>query len=237
VIETRQGAPGTWERHWIRRQHNALLDESQRQADPQQLQQARRRDREAAARFRADFESLVQKAAALEAGADSETVLALKDELDRAYSVSCTVPGDQRQIQEAIRRLIALIMAAIRRGAGNDAYALAQLDEEDAARRLHFELQHVPLVADLTHPDSPVDEDELVPLLLGEPPETLVRVMTLFDADQAAALLQDAREFLAGRDPERALAPAWQALAVIEAHARAASDSTGHGGRGESACP
>ncbi len=237
MIETSHGAPGTWERHLIRRQHNVLLDESQRQPDPQQLRQARQRDREAAARFRADFETLVQKAAALEPGADSETVLALKDELDRAYPISCTLPGDQRPVQEAIRRLIGLIMAAVRRGAGNDAYALRQLDEEDAARRLHFELQHVPLVADLTHPESPVDEDELVPLLLGEPAETLARVMTLFDARQAAALLQDARGFLEARDPGHTLAPAWQALAVIEAHARAAADTTGHGAQEENPCP
>ena len=63
-------------------------------------------------------------------GADCETILEIKQELDRSYQQVCALPGDQQQIKSAIKKLLAQIMQAIRTAAANDAYAKQQLDDE-----------------------------------------------------------------------------------------------------------
>jgi hypothetical protein len=212
-----QDKPGVREQHLLRRKHNPLFDEQRRDVSNEALARARLDDGVEMDSFMTDFQRLVQKAVDLKPNTPSETVLEIKQELDRSYQRACALPGDQQQIKGAIIKLLASIMRAIRAGAGNDAYAQQQLDDEDAARKLHFEMQELPLVSALTHPQSPVAEDELIPSLLSEPAEALTRTLRLFDENQLAAILSGAQALLKQRDPQRALAAAWQGLQLIEA--------------------
>ena len=202
------------EQHLLRKRDNPLFDGIVADDD---LDRARLEDQRAAERFMEDFRRLVQRAVDLPDNAPSETVLELKEALDRSYQLACALPGDQTEIKNAIRKLVGLIMQSVRSGAGDDDYALRQLDEEEIARQAHFQLQEFPLVAALTHPDSPVEADELIPALLSETPAGLAAALELFDAAQLAVIAADARRFLEDRDPEGALADAWKALAMIEA--------------------
>ena len=68
----------------------------------------------------------------------------------------------------------------------------------------------------LTHPESPIGEDELLPSLLSEPDETLAPSLTIFDAGQLAVICEDARAFLMQQDPDRTLEDAWRRLELIE---------------------
>jgi hypothetical protein len=212
-----QDNPGIRERHLLRRKHNPLFDEKQSDVSNDALARARLDDGVEMDRFMNDFQLLVEKAVDLKPNTPSETILEIKQELDRSYQRACALPGDQEPVKSAIKRLLTLIMQAIRAGAGNDAYAMQELDDEETARKLHFELQELPLVSALTHPDSPIADDELVPSLLSEPAETLMRSLQLFDENQIASILSDAEALLKQRDPQRALADAWQGLKLIEA--------------------
>jgi hypothetical protein len=208
--------PGIRERHLLRRKHNPLFDEKQRDVSNEGLARARLDDGVEMDRFVNDFQSLVQKAVDLEPNTPSETILEIKQELDRSYQQACALPGDQQHIKSAIKKLLMHIMQAIRVGAGDDVYAKQQLDDEETARKLHFELQELPLVAALTHPHTPIAEDELIPSLLSEPAESLVRTLQLFDENQMAAILNGAQALLQQRDPQHTLADAWRGLKLIE---------------------
>ena len=210
------GNPGIRERHLLRRKHNPLFDEKQSAVSNEDLARARLDDGLEMDRFMNDFQLLVQKAVDLKPNTPSETILEIKQELDRSYQQICALPGDQEHIKSAIKKLLVHIMQAIRAGAGNDAYVKQQLDDEETARKLHFELQELPLVAALTHPHSPIAEDELIPSLLSEPAETLMPSLQLFDENQIAAILSGAEALLKQRDPQRALADAWRGLELIE---------------------
>lgn len=211
-----QDKPGIRERHLLRKKHNPLFDEKQGDVSNEDLARARLDDGVEMDRFMHDFQLLVQKAVDLKPNTPSETILEIKQELDRSYPRACALPGDQEQLKSAIKKLLARIMQAIRTGAGNDAYAQQQLDDEDTARKLHFELQELPLVSALIHPHSPIAEDELIPSLLSEPAETLTPSLQLFDENQLAAILSGAEALLKQRDPQRALADAWQRMQLIE---------------------
>jgi len=98
----------------------------------------------------------------------------------------------------------------------DDALAKKELEDEETARRAHFSLQELPLVSALTHPQSPISEDELIPSLLSEPEKTLAPSLTIFDADQLTILCDDARAFLSQHDPDRTLPDAWRRLELME---------------------
>ena len=157
--------PGPRERHLRRKYHNPLFHD----AGPVTLQtlvEARRLDLADAEAFREELLQLVEEAASLPAQADSETVLGLKERLDKAYERACGLTGDQSRAKQAIQRLLGVIMKAVRRGAANDPLAQEQLDQEERARRAHFALLEHPLIADLLSPDNPIPPDEVRVMLL-----------------------------------------------------------------------
>ena len=218
AIDTR---PGVREAHLLRKRDNPLFSHAAREVSNEELASARLEDGMEMDRFIQEFQVLVQRAGALAPNTPSETVLELKEELDRGYQQACALPGDQSAVKEAIRKLLGVIMRAVRSGIGNDAYAARQLDEEDMARQTHFELQELPLVAALTHPESPVAADELIPSLLSEDDASLERCLTLFDDQQLAEIRQDAAQYLQRIDADRRLSDAWRRLDLIRSHFRA----------------
>ncbi len=215
------GAPfpqhtGIREQHLLRKKDNPIFNESERNVSNEALAKARMEDGVEMDTFISDFQALVQRSVALEPNTPSETILDIKEQLDRSYQQCCALPGDQTAIKAAIRKLIEAIMRAVESGIGNDAYARQQLEEEALARELHFKLQELPLVAALTAANSPVAENELIPSLLSEPADTLTSTLQLFDETQMATIFSEASAFMQRQDPERKLMEAWQRLQLIE---------------------
>lgn len=210
--------PGVREAHLLRKKNNPLFPPAAREVSNEALVAARLQDGLDRDRFMQDFQGLVERAVALEANAPSEEVLAIKEQLDHCYQRACALPGDQAPIRQAIRKLVDVIMRAVRGGIGNDAYAANQLEEETLAREAHFALQELPLVAALTHAESPVAADELIPSLLSEPDDSLSRSLVLFDEQQLATLCHEAGRWLEQVDPERAQTDAWRRLALLQAY-------------------
>jgi hypothetical protein len=220
MMYTADYRPGVREAHLLRKKNNPLFDAASREVSNDTLAEARLRDGMERDQFMQDFQSLVQRTAALEPNTPSETILELKEELDRCYQRACGLPGDQTEIKQAIRRLVDIIMRAVRGGIGNDAYAARQLDEEELARQTHFQLQELPLVAALTHSDSPIAPDELVPSLLSEEDNNLERCLMIFDDRQLAAICHSAEQYLQKADPDKKLIDAWRRLNIIHNYYR-----------------
>lgn len=189
--------PGRWERHLQRSCNNPLFGQAAAAVNREQLARARGRDQEEARQFQQHFESLVHRATSLQPQEDSEAILALKAQLDQAYEQAAGLAGDNQPVQEAIRKLVALIMDAVRRGAVNDPQALSELAQEDSARAQHYRLLQAPLVADLLAPDSPIQADQLLPCLLSARADELDAAIQLFDHPQLTTLLEDAKTLLA----------------------------------------
>jgi hypothetical protein len=218
--------PGIREQYLLSKMDNPLFGASHPSVGKDDLAQARLLDGMDRDRYLETFQTLVQRAADLEPNTPSETILELKEQLDRSYQQACALPGNMDSVKQAIIRLVDVIMQAVRDGAGNDLQAQQQLVEEELARKAHYQLQEIPLVAALMHPDSPVAADELIPALLGVKEDHLSAVVTLFDERQLASICHDAAAFLAQLDPEHSFADAWDRLRLIEAHYRQRQPST-----------
>jgi len=190
--------PGRHERHYRRKAGNPLFVDTAVEATDSALLDAQRRDHEELVAFMSGLRDLVQRAVDLRPNEDSQVVLDLKSELDRAYETASALAEDQSGNKDAIRQLTSIVMAAVRASAGPDAMAARQLDEEDEARRIHYLLLEHALVAELLAPDSLILPRELAPTLLSAEESALDAALELFDADQLTLLCRDARAVLGG---------------------------------------
>jgi hypothetical protein len=195
--------PGAFERHLIRRNNNVLFGDRQTEITSDSLQEVQKKDHEIIQQFMLDFRDTMAKVAAFKPNEESEVILEVKDTLDKLYATSATVGDDQTRMKESIKKLLGVIMGSVRQGAGDDAHALQELDQEDGAREANFEFLESKLVADILDPDSPIDNDDLLPTLLSEKnKDDLALACQLFDKEQVSFLLIEGETLLNTLDKE-----------------------------------
>jgi hypothetical protein len=194
--------PGRRERHLRRRHENPLFAWPPIEVESEDLIAALKADHEEMEAFRDSFQALVQQAVDLPPNAGSDTLLGLKEELEKLYEQASGLPEDHRQEKEALRKLVDLIMKAVRRAAGEDPLAHQELEEAEEARVIHFRLLEQPLVVDMLHPESPIETDELVPSLLSASAEEVEAALEVFGADQLGLIAAQGRGLLDGLDRE-----------------------------------
>lgn len=194
--------PGAHERHLIRRNKNILFGSRQTEVDSDSLQENQKKDHDILQQFMVDFRDTMTKAVSFKPNEDSEVILEVKDKLDKLYAAAVSVADDQTRVRESIKKLLSVIMQSVRQGAGNDAHALQELDQEDAAREANFAFLESKLVADILDPDSPIENDDLVPTLLSAEKDDLALATQLFDEEQMTFLLGEAEKLLNKLDAE-----------------------------------
>lgn len=184
--------PGSHERHLRRRCDNPLFPPERRQITQTDVDSARAADAQEYREFRAQFHQLLQEAGEMAGSVDTELVLGLKERIEQLYEQCAAFGGDHAKEKEGLLRLNDVIMGAVRRAAGDDPVAMAELEKEQAARQLHLQLLEYPLVADLLRDDTPIEAQDLVPTLLSEDPESVRVVMSLFEPEQQTQLQTEA---------------------------------------------
>ncbi len=217
---------GRRERMLKRQYQNPLFGELT--IEPFDIQDARRRDAEEVESFINHFRDLVQQVTELKPNAEADEVLKLKEQLDKAYETSAGLAGDQDEIQQMIQRLLALMMQSMWKAVGNDAQGISKLEMEEQARQAHFTLLQKPFIADMLSPDSPVDEQLLVPCLLSEDAETVALAIQLFEPEQQQLIYQQGQTLLAELDPgHEKVASAQQRLQQIASLMRPVNQQPG----------
>ena len=210
-------APGPYERHLKRRLLNPLFPKPDREVTQKDVDDAQRKDEESLMSFMTYFQSVVQKTTELGNNSESDVVLKIKEQLDECYATSCAMPGEHKNLRLAIKKLIAAIMVAIRKGAAGDTTALQKLDDEDIARELHNELHERNLIADLMLENSPILENELTPTLLNEETDDLEAALQLFNAEQLTLIVKDAQTLLENlRKDGHEIPHAWERFQQIK---------------------
>jgi hypothetical protein len=191
--------PGRRERHLRRRHENPLFDWPPQEVQPETLLAAQKADHEDMEAFRETFRALVQRAVELPPDAGSEPILELKEALERQYEHTFGLPETHGEERAAIRKLIGLIMQAVKRAAGADPLARQELAEEEEAREIHFRLLEQPLVADLLHPESPIGPEDLAPAVLSATLDEVAAILEVLDTAQCAELADQALRLLEDR--------------------------------------
>ena len=202
MIFTPSQNPGAFERHLVRRENNSLFVNRQTTIDSDSLMEVQKTDHDILQQFMLDFRELMSKVVSFKPNEDSEVILKTKDKLEKLYAVSISVADDQSKVTESIKKLTAVIVQSIRKGAGDDPKAIQELDQEDIAREANYTLLASKLVADILDPDSPIENEDLIPTLLSASKDDLALVCQLFDRDQLDYLLSEVKNLLIKLEPE-----------------------------------
>ena len=211
--------PGSHERHLLRRSDNPLYQSAQTIIDDDTLVEAQKADHNEIVAFHENFNRALDDTIKLDTNVESDVVLELKDRLEKLYEQAFRIGDDQTSIKEAIQKLLAVIMASVRKGAGNDAQAHQELDQEESARQAHFQLLESPLVADFLNPDSVIGENDLVPTLLSANKDELSQVLQLFDEEQLIVIIEKGDMLMRSLIAEEIHAPeAMENLAFIQGY-------------------
>jgi len=191
--------PGRHERHFRRRLDNPLFPRPIQEWSENDLLEVQRLDHEELIAFLQSLRRLVKQAVELKPNEETQVILDLKAELEKHYEQACSLADQQEGNKQAIRQLVEVIMSTIRRNAAGDPLAEQELAEEELARRTHFELLEHALVADLLHPDSLIEADELAAVLLTDEESQVLAAWGLFDQEQQRLLLARMREIVTAR--------------------------------------
>ncbi|MEE9445246.1 MAG: hypothetical protein V3V19_06255 [Cocleimonas sp.] len=194
--------PGAFERHLIRRDGNLLFAERKTIVNSDSLMEAQKKDHEILQKFMLDFKDTMLKAIDFKPNEDSEVILEIKDSLDKLYATSSTIADDQTRIKDSIKKFLNVLMESVRKGAGEDAHALQELEQEDIAREANFNFLDSKLAADILDPDSPIENVDLVPTLLSANKDDLALSTQLFDKDQITYILTEAEKLITQLDAE-----------------------------------
>jgi hypothetical protein len=208
--------PGAHERKLIRRMGNPLFAEDHRKVKESELMEAQHQDFEEVQAFLQDFQSLVEEAAGLEANAESDQILKLKERIDEAYERCSGLGGDMDQVKMALQKLVEVIMVSVRNAAGDDPEAQEKLEMEDEARLMHYSLLEYPFIADMLRPDDLLSPGELVPSLLSESEPAVAGAAQLFEPPQLEQICLEAASLLNGLSDQGLDAPeAWKRYALL----------------------
>lgn len=188
--------PGSHERHLLRCSNNPLFQSRQTLVDNDSLMEAQKLDHDEIVQFHEVFNRSLDDTIKLKANVESDVILELKDRLEKLYEQSFRIGDDQAEIKGAIKKLLSVIMASVRKGAGNDAQAHQELDQEESARQAHFQLLEAPLVADLLNPETVIGEDDLIPTLLSANKDDLSQIVQLFDEPQLISIVEKGETLL-----------------------------------------
>ncbi len=191
--------PGRHERHFRRKLDNPLFPRPIQEWSENDLLEVQRLDHEELIAFLQSLRRLVKQAVELKPNEETQVILDLKAELEKHYEQACSLADQQEGNKQAIRQLVEVIMNTIRRNAAGDPLAEQELAEEELARRTHFELLEHALVADLLHPDSLIEADELAAVLLTDEESQVLAAWGLFDQEQQRLLLAQMREIVTAR--------------------------------------
>lgn len=193
--------PGCWERH-IQRRYNNPLFASSPTITAQTLQAAQQRDATERLAFEKGFTELLEETSSLDNQVEAEVILRIKQRIDSLYEQCAGLGGDYQQAKTALRKLVDIVMQAIKSSSADKPELLTQLEEETFAREMHFQLLEHSLVAHLLHPETPISEEDIVPTLLSEEESGLRAAMSLFTPEQQQILCDAAEALLNQREAE-----------------------------------
>lgn len=188
--------PGSHERQLQRQYNNFLFSEQQRTVSLEQLTKVQNEEIAQLQVFSKDFQDLFDSASQLSENVQSDVILKLKENADRLYEQVASLPGDNENAQQSLLKLISVIMKSVRHGAGDDAKAISEIEQETEARAMHIELMKVPLIVDMLNPDSLITPDNLAATMLASEDNDLRAGLQLFESDQISQLYNDAESLL-----------------------------------------
>lgn len=174
--------PGAWERHVIRKTrhpHFFFRREPPSQAD---LLHAQSRDQQELTQLNEHLAALAVQCTALTEDSSSESIAAIKMDLDHCYDTACGLGADLKEQKDALSMLNEVITTAVRRALReNDEHHRLVLIKQESLRMRHLTRLNYPIVCDLLRSVSPIPVAETAAAMLCETDEAFTVALDVLD--------------------------------------------------------
>lgn len=196
--------PGCRERHLLRKYNNPLFLRAQHPVTQFDIDQAISDDLIEYEEFVQKFNQLLLEVSKLEdrdkrsdeSDLSAGKVIELKERIDYMYDQCAGFGQETSAYKQVLGKLYDTIISAVSEAVYDDSETTIELEKEKQARELHMNLIEYTIVCDLLRPDSPIEDNELVPTLLSEDAESVQVVMSLFENEQQIIIRDEARILL-----------------------------------------
>ncbi len=180
--------PGCFEGHLKRKQNNPLFPKTEREVTQEQIDEARERDQEDAAKLKqevVDLASDIEKLPELATVNDFAPIRETIDDLLYKGAGIGAVANDTRDLLNAIRETL---IDSMRAGGSGNEKALRALAEAEEYHHSGIEIVHDPFIAQL----SRIPSSDVIPAMLSELPETIRKTMAIIEQDKKETVFKEA---------------------------------------------
>ncbi|WP_192180468.1 hypothetical protein [Mesorhizobium amorphae] len=220
--------PGAYEMHLITRLNNPYFEPERRQVTLEQLEHARRRDREELAKASAKFEDVVKLASNLPEVATLQELEPVRLALEDTIKLATGAGGQAKEVASQCDRLREAWIETFRKSLSDDPQSMKAFE---AANVRYDELMLrsiVPLTVQFSIENGPIPHEEIFATFLSEEPEMLESAMKVLGANAARPLAEGClklmmRRIEEGMDDPNDLRKAEILLAILKTENRGTS--------------
>ncbi len=186
--------PGAHEAHLIRRHDNPYFPASRRTVSKEDLAEAKRLDNDDYIVCRQLFEGLGRVFEMLPSTTTSGELIKLRKRVEDLTHFAMGVGGPAKEIASAADTIRDAVIEDLRAGFSDNSEVLENIEKADLFHNDYVRKFSIPVIAQLTRKNSPINTDETVFTILSEEPEAIsIFVNTLSEKAQAILLVDALR--------------------------------------------
>lgn len=201
-LESTEGAlewsndPGAHEAHLMRRWNNPYFPEERRLVTQDQLDEAKRRDKEDCILCQQKFTELGTDIESLSSNVTTGDLLSLRERLDDLIYYSMGVGGPAKEIAVKADQLRDAIIADLREAFSDNEETLENIEKADAFHRDNTRKFYIPVLAQVLRKNSPVLKEETIPTILSADPLAISVFMNTLPEDSRALVRVEALKMM-----------------------------------------
>lgn len=184
--------PGFFERHLRRKHNNPLFPEQDRLVTQEQIEAARERDQSDVFELKARFIDLLSDVQETPEHATGDHIGRLREAIDDLLHRAAEIGGDADAIRDSLSELRDTLIDIWREGVRGNEVSLRALDDAERMHREYHEIFNTPFLAQVQR----IPSEDVIPAMLSEPPETIRKVMSLFEGEKRATIVREASGLL-----------------------------------------
>lgn len=165
--------PGAYEAHLMRRNNNPYFPESRRDISHDDVEEAKKKDKEDYILCQRRLEELGQEINAVSQTATSGDLMALRERIDDLILFAMGVGGSATEIASKADKLREAVVSDLRFAFADNEEAISNIEKADTYHKDTVRQFYIPVIAQMRRGDSPIAEDETIAAVLSEDPSSI----------------------------------------------------------------
>lgn len=180
--------PGAHEAHLMRRHNNPYFPKTRRAVSHEDLEEAKKKDKDEYILCQRRLEELGQEIEALPEAATSGDLMALRERIDDLIFFSMGVGGPATEIASKADQLREAVISDLRSAFAGDEETISNIEKADTYHKDNVRKFYIPVIAQMRRENSPILEEETIATVLSEDPSSIAIFMNCLPEDSRALI-------------------------------------------------